>query len=393
MDGPWDVVVVGAGPAGSAAALAARRARPEASVLLLDRAEFPRDKSCGDGIAPHAMDVLARLGVGDVVDDYQQVTRLSLAAPSGRTVTRPLSRPDRVVPRAVFDARLVVAAERAGVVHRQHRVRSLVTRPGRVVVDGEIAARTLVAADGAHSVVRRALGLARNPDHALAVAIRAYAPAHDAVQRIHLVAAHWPSYAWTFPIGDGRANVGYGAFRADFPGQRKDFLGALEDALGPTGLDPDTVLGHPLPVSSHRPPAAVGRILLVGDAASLINPVSGEGIYYALASGELAGRAAAGDPRTAARRYPADLHSLLGRHLRHTGTLARLVRTRAVAEAGVAATARRQGAFDDLCELTLGGGHITPRLAVGTAGHLLVGRRSGPRDPVLFGSGPVSTHE
>ena len=69
----WDLVVVGAGPAGSAAALSALRARPGASVLLLDRADFPRDKSCGDGIAPHVLDVLARLGVEDVVADHRPV--------------------------------------------------------------------------------------------------------------------------------------------------------------------------------------------------------------------------------------------------------------------------------------------------------------------------------
>ena len=108
----WDVVVVGGGPAGAACAAAARRASPSARVLILDRAEFPRDKVCGDGIAPEALDVLAGLGIDPaaLTDGYPAVPRLRLRSPGGAEVERAMHRPASVVPRAVFDERLLTAA-------------------------------------------------------------------------------------------------------------------------------------------------------------------------------------------------------------------------------------------------------------------------------------------
>lgn len=170
MTDEYDVAVVGAGPAGAAAALAARRVG--ARVLLLDRADFPRDKACGDGIAAHALDVLAGLGVTDAVDGYAPLPRLRLIGPNGGAVARPLPRPAYTVPRKVFDARLVAAAVAAGAELRRHAVRRVEARDGWVVLDGDIAARAVVGADGAGSVVRRALGHPPNPDRHLALAVR-----------------------------------------------------------------------------------------------------------------------------------------------------------------------------------------------------------------------------
>src|SRR3954465_6064706 len=108
----WDVVVVGGGPAGAAPAAAARRADPAARVLVLDRAGFPRDKVCGDGIAPEALDVLAGRGTAPPppTDGSPGRPRLRLRPPGGPSVERPMPRPASVVPRAVFDDRLLTAA-------------------------------------------------------------------------------------------------------------------------------------------------------------------------------------------------------------------------------------------------------------------------------------------
>ena len=134
---------------------------PAPASCCSTRRAFPRDKSCGDGIAPHALDELARLGAAQVLDDCAPVSRMRLRSPRGVEATAVLQRPDYVVPREVFDARLVAVAVEQGAELVQHTVRRLDVHPDRVVIDGEIEARTVVGADGANGVVRRQLGIPR----------------------------------------------------------------------------------------------------------------------------------------------------------------------------------------------------------------------------------------
>ncbi|MFC4148359.1 geranylgeranyl reductase family protein [Micromonospora mangrovi] len=358
----FDVVVVGAGPAGAAAALGATRAG--ARVLLLDRSDFPRDKACGDGIAAHALDVLAELGVTGAVDGYAPLPALRLVAPGGGAVARALPRPAYTVPREVFDARLVAAAVAAGAELRRHTVRRVELRADRVVLDGKLSGRAVVGADGAGSVLRRALGHPVNPDRHLALAIRGYAPALPGPpeQLIVTSAARWPAYAWSFPIGDGRANVGYGEVLRGEPLTRAHLLDRLAALLPVT--DPATVTGlraHHLPLSTHRPAPGRDRVLLAGDALSLINPFTGEGIFYALRSGALAGAAAATSPERAAHRYADALRRRLGTHLRHSSVAAWLARHRRVVDAAVRAARRDDRVYRTVVELGLGDGRLDAR--------------------------------
>ncbi|MDT4914018.1 MAG: hypothetical protein QOC66_3146 [Pseudonocardiales bacterium] len=361
----WDVVIVGAGPAGSAAALAALRANPAARVLLLDAAAFPRDKVCGDGIAPQALDVLEELGVDidALVAGTEPIHTLRLVSPGGVEAARPFARPARVVTRLAFDDRLVQAAQAVGAVLQRRRVRTVTASPHGVLIDGQIGARAVIGADGAESVVRRQSGARPAPSGTVAVALRGYAPAAGwppGEQLLTMTRSHWPAYAWAFPVGDGTVNVGYGELIRSSPPTRAQLIERLHALLPDVAALP--LRGHRLPLSTGRPVVGAGRVLLAGDAASLINPLTGEGIFYAVLSGSLAGVAAL-DPDPA-RSYRAAMQSALGRHLRHTDLLARLVRRPALLDIGTAAARSNQPAFDQLTEIGLGAGTLSPRLAL-----------------------------
>ncbi len=371
-----DVAIVGAGPAGAAAALAAARAG--ASVLLLDRSDFPRDKACGDGIAPQALAVLRELGVSDVEDGFAPIPALSITGPSGAYAAATLPEPVRVIPRRVFDARLVAAAVAAGATLRRHQVRELRSAADRVIIDDAIEAKVVIGADGASSLVRRHLGQPPNPAGHVAIAIRGYAPHPQGPlhQQIIMSGRDWPAYAWSFPIGDGRRNVGYGQMLRGAAVSRAHLLDRLAELV--TGLDlaaTTDLRAHHLPLSTRRPVAGRGRILLAGDALSLINPFTGEGIFYAVVSGALAGTAAAHGGEQAGARYAAALRLRLHRHLRHTATVARLSAFPRIIDSGIAAAAGDKRVFDSFVELGLGDGLLTlPVLASVAKSLVAIGR-------------------
>ena len=360
-----DVAVVGAGPAGAAAALRILQLRPDASVALLDAADFPRDKTCGDGIAAQVIELLDALGVPDVRVLGPAVAGMVLRSPGGRVVARTCPRPNHVVPRAVFDAHLVAAAVDRGAKLHRHRVRAMQVLPDRVLLDDAFAASVVIGADGANSTVRRLLGAPRTPPPATAVAIRGYAPTTldpDALV-IEFAKGRYPAYAWSFPLLGGGSNVGFGVFDRRGGGSRQELLDALRRLLPGHEPDPGTVRGHHLPLSTgprHHPD---GRVLLAGDAAAMVNPLTGEGIFDAVASGVLAGRAALlGSRAGAAHRHA--MHRTFGRHHRDTAVLAKLVPYRGFLDAAIAAAARHQQVFDAAVDLGLGRG-TAPAHAVG----------------------------
>lgn len=368
----WDLVVVGGGPAGSTAALSALRSNPDARVLILDAATFPRDKVCGDGIAPHALDVLRELDVDtdSLIVGTDPITRLRLRSPGGSEVVRPFARPAYVVPRMLFDDRLMHCAIAAGAILRRHRVHAVVTTPDGVVIDDEVRARTIIGADGAESAVRRHTSARPPRPGATAIAVRGYTsaeywPARE--QLLTMTTMHWPAYAWVFPIGNGLANVGYGELLQGTVPSRAHLVQRLH-ALLPEA-EPATLRGHRLPLSTGRPNVGQGPILLTGDAASLINPLTGEGIYYAILSGALAGVAAfTPDP---ARTYRRTLRQALGRHLRHTDAIAYLGRWPRLLDLGIGAAIDSRHAFDHLVDIGLGSGRIDARTVAAIGSHWL----------------------
>jgi len=376
VDETYDVAVVGAGPAGSASALRMLQLRPDARVLLLDAAAFPRDKTCGDGIAAQVLELLQALGVPNLARLGPAVPRLQLRSPGGRLVSRICARPNRVIPRAVFDAELVSAAVARGAELRRHRVRRIDVRADEVVLDGSIRARVVIGADGANSTVRRLLGAPETPSAATAVAIRGYAPTTlrpDALV-IEFARGRYPAYAWSFPLPGGGSNVGYGVFDRRGAGSRHELLDAMRKLLPGHEPAPETVRGHHLPLSTgprHHPD---GRVLLAGDAAAMINPLTGEGIFDAVASGVLAGRAAllGADAGVAHRRAMTRSFAV---HHQHGAILARFVSNARFLDAAVTAAARHQSVFDAAVDLGLGRGTAPlAALARVAAAYLTLGR-------------------
>jgi menaquinone-9 beta-reductase len=361
----FDVLIVGAGPAGVAAGLEARRLGLDA--LVVDKAVFPRDKTCGDGLTTGALRLLDELEL-DVrtLPTWAAVTDFVLVSPTGRELEVPLPPQGTyagVVPRAELDAALVAHARARGVeVLEGAGVSALDDRSDVVaatLADGtEVTARFLVAADGHWSPVRRMIGADDQADLGSWHAFRQYFSGVDD-RRLWVLFEEdlLPGYAWVFPVGSpgaadgaGRANVGFGVLRTDDASTNGKALAALwrglaerpslRRALGPRAEPEGTVRAWPIPAAYDRNRLTRGRVLFVGDAANVVDPMTGEGIAQALESGMLAARAIAASPRDAtavATRYRADVDHTLGADLRFASVLQHVLRAPLGARAAIRA--------------------------------------------------------
>jgi geranylgeranyl reductase family protein len=321
---PFDVLVVGGGPGGSVAATVLARAG--ARVALLDKATFPRDKACGDLVGPRGVQVLADLDIslpaGPVVGNMRVLgpgcRRVRL--PSSEGITYPGH--GRVIPRAQLDALLHDEAQRCGATSFTGRAEEPLFDNGALIgfrtsAGDVLRARTVIGADGATSRVAAVSGLV-DPDRVLwGFAVRTYLPQSvDLPTIVMWDLDRWrslPGYGWIFPGEIGTANVGLGVGTlskrtgaAVAPKLLPDFMKHLRSA----GMidnrchsDAGRILGGWLKMGMVGTTPAVGNVLLVGDAAGLVNPLQGEGIAQAMTSGRAAAEAVIRSPGQAANAY------------------------------------------------------------------------------------------
>jgi len=313
----FDAIILGGGPAGSIAAMYLHKLGK--NVLLVDRAQFPRDKVCGDAQGRKAAAIMKELGIYEEYERLpgQKIYGITLSSPNGTQIDIDIRSRDEPAPgyvhtRMIFDNFLFENAKKL-VDTRVFNVTDIITEDGYVKgIIGtnengqkeEIRSNIILGADGANSILAIKLNLNKNPPEHHIVALRAYyknvSNMSDRIE-LHLIKNLLPGYFWIFPLPNGEANVGLGMVKEDV--QKKDidlrksiikeieqnplFAGRFKDAelVGP-------IVGWNLPIASYHRKCYGNGFMLLGDAASLIDPLSGEGIGNAMISGKIAAQVA-----------------------------------------------------------------------------------------------------
>ncbi len=329
-----DLLVIGAGPAGIAAAITAHRAGR--SVLVIDRATFPRDKICGDGLTTAALRELDALGLDPAtVPSWIDVDSALVRSPSGREVLFPFPEGaglyGAVCRRRDLDLALVEHARALGIDIIEGATFLSITETDSdnlVEVDGvgTIRSNWVVAADGMWSAVRKAVGAAqpgyRGEWHAFRQYFRSVSPQAASQLVVWFEPDLLPGYAWSFPLGDGSANVGFGIQRGgsySVPAMAAVWRDLLQRPHVRAFLGPDAVAegphrAWPIPARVDRVTLTHHRTLFVGDAAAATDPMTGEGIGQALATGRWAAEAIVSNPDNPVRacgEYERILHDEL----------------------------------------------------------------------------------
>ncbi len=368
-DDDADVIVVGAGPSGSTAAY--YLAQAGLNVLLIEKSRFPRDKVCGDGLTPRAVKSLVAMGV-DVSEEAGWLRnkglrviaggmRLELDWPElsswpGYGLVRPRSSLDEQLARraqaagakllegttvtgpVLDDNGRIVGVETTAETEEKSKTRSRSDNSERLSGSSRVyRSRVVVAADGNSSRLSVAMGLRKRDDRPMGVAVRTYytSPRHED-DYLESWLDLWdgdrllPGYGWIFGMGDGTSNVGLGmlntsdAFgKTDYRELLKRWLRSMPEEWGYVEENrTEPVRGAALPMGFNRTPQYYKGLLLAGDAAGMVNPFNGEGIAYAMESGELLARVVAQalarptrvQTERVLRSYPDELAAAYGRY-------------------------------------------------------------------------------
>lgn len=311
----YDLVIIGGGPAGAACAISL--ADSGISVALVDKAVFPRDKICGDGLGVDVINQLSRMQP-KLYEEFMEISNkmaspgAKIYSPSHDALAIPLVHKNAeatgyVCPRFNFDNLLFQHAKKYSNIHCREgfEISSIQMKEDRVLVcsgDKTLSCRVIIGADGAHSIVSKLLSDIKVERKHYYAGIRRYYENVTGFEENNLIELHFldgliPGYFWIFPLANNRANVGIGVLSdqvakkkmnlkteltniiSNYPGIRERFKDARPL---------ETVKGYGLPVGSKKRKISGNRYLLAGDAACLIDPLSGEGIANAIRSGRLA---------------------------------------------------------------------------------------------------------
>ena len=313
----YDVLIIGAGPSGSNAAISYKNLNPNLKVGLIDKSIFPRDKSCGDAIGPGVISALKRFNNQHILDHEPQVVSTTLYGPENIGIQNYIpevkNKEDSIVyviPRIDLDNRILNLAKDLDVdVFEGYSFVSFEKdSDNKLVVEikngdniTKLGAKILVGADGANSRVRKQLNVNTNSDWHKAIAIRAYIDSPNYLEifkertlMFEINVSAEKGYAWAFPSKGNLLNIGIGVPLNIFKKQKLDINVLLQDfitQLTNRGVVVENIRdekSYLLPFASSRPKFRNDiNVALIGDASSMINPMSGEGIFYGMEAGYL----------------------------------------------------------------------------------------------------------
>ena len=313
----YDVLIIGAGPSGSNAAISYKNLNPNLKVGLIDKSVFPRDKSCGDAIGPGVISALKRFNNQHILDNEPQVVSTTLYGPENIGIQNYIpevkNKEDSIVyviPRIDLDNRILNLAKDLDVdVFEGYSFVSFEKdSDNKLVVEikngdniTKLGAKILVGADGANSRVRKQLNVNTNSDWHKAIAIRAYIDSPNYLEifkertlMFEINVSAEKGYAWAFPSKGNLLNIGIGVPLNIFKKEKLDINVLLQDfitQLTNRGVVVENIRdekSYLLPFASSRPKFRNNiNVALIGDASSMINPMSGEGIFYGMEAGYL----------------------------------------------------------------------------------------------------------
>jgi len=379
----YDVVIIGAGPGGSATATFL--ARKGVKVLLLDRAVFPRNKTCGDGLTPRAVAAIERLGVLEQVSNVsQRINYAKVIAPNGKEIVASIGETDiatqgaymLAVPRVELDYILVENAVSEGAMLIEGcKVNAIANNNDGVIVKGNIKrkvhefhAKYAIIATGANMGLLKKQGFLTNTPKPI-IAARAYyenANYDREFFNFHFNEVTLPGYGWVFPLANNKINVGIGVI----PGKSKkqhdikslyhDFANRpyMKQVLsGATSLG--EVQSYPIRTDFMTATLYQERTLVVGEAAGLTNPLTGEGIDYALECGEIAAKQlhsilSKGDNPTQLSEYAQELHHKFDAIFNFSNQMARCCLKPFMLNTMVVMAAKRENLRESLTNIVLG---------------------------------------